>query len=434
MTSTNIVLIAIGMIILGAAMTWLIARAHWNAKLIILQARHDALQKELERQTTFFASSERAMKDAFGSLAADALLKNNQAFVTLAESKLTEKVTEAKGILEGKEQAIDKNVEGLRNSLTTMTNKIDALEQKREGAYSNISTILDKMQLSASELDKGTKSLFSALKTSSTRGKYGEIGLRRVVEFAGMTEHCDFIEQASTASEDGLLRPDMIVYLPEKKTIIVDSKTPLDAYMKVFETNNESEQQALLAEHARAVRSHLKKLSAKAYWSQFKDSPDYVVLYMQIESSFGAALQVDPELIDEGIRNNVILATPTTLITLLRTVGFVWQQRNIAENIEEIRDAGIELFNRTTILVRHFGQIGGSLKSAVSHYNDAVSSLESRFIPQGKRLHALGAAFTKHTLQEPEQVDVAVRVIDVVEQPDPPAAGNSANLNNTQGA
>jgi DNA recombination protein RmuC len=312
-----------------------------------------------------------------------------------------------------------------------MTDKIDALERKREGAYSSISTILDKMQLSAAELDKGTKNLVSALKTSSTRGKYGEIGLRRVVEFAGMTEHCDFIEQASTTSEDGLLRPDMIVYLPEKKTIIVDSKTPLDAYMKVFETNIEAEQQSLLAEHARAVKSHLRRLSAKAYWSQFKDSPDYVVMYMQIESSFGAALQVDPELIDEGIRNNVILATPTTLITLLRTVGFVWQQRDIAENIEEIRDAGIELFNRTTILVRHFGQIGGSLKSAVGHYNDAVSSLESRFIPQGKRLHALGAAFTKHTLQEPEQVDVAVRVLDVAEEADPSVEAKPANLDDT---
>jgi DNA recombination protein RmuC len=431
MTTITIVLLATSTFFLGLGLTWIIARAHWTAKLIILQAKHDALQKELDRQTKFFANSETAMREVFGSLAADALHKNNQAFVTLAESKLTEKVTEARVVLEGKEKAIDKIVEPLKESLSKIDDKINALETKREGAYSNISTVLEKMQQSTAELDKGTKNLVSALKTSSTRGKYGEIGLRRVVEFAGMTEHCDFIEQASTASEQGLLIPDMIVYLPEKKTIIVDSKTPLDAYMKVFETNNEAEQQALLAEHARAVRSHLKRLSAKAYWSQFKDSPDYVVLFMQIESSFGAALQVDPELIGEGIRNKVILATPTTLITLLRTVGFVWQQRDIAENIEEIRDAGIELFNRTSILVRHFSQIGGSLKLAVGHYNDAVSSLESRFIPQGKRLHALGAAFTKHTLQEPEQVDVAVRVLDAVEQAEPTQETNPAGSNDT---
>ena len=185
--------------------------------------------------------------------------------------------------------------------------------------------------------------------------------------------------------------------------------------MKVFETENETEQQLLLAQHARAVKEHLKQLSAKSYWSQFPESPDYVVLYMQIESSFGAALQADPNLIEEGIRNNIILATPTTLITLLRTVGFVWQQRHVAENIEEIRDTGIELYNRTTVLLKHFSAIGGGLKSAVNHYNSAVSSLESRFIPQAKKLHSLGSAYTKNVIPDTEQVETAVREIDAPE-------------------
>lgn len=228
-----------------------------------------------------------------------------------------------------------------------------------------------------------------------------------------MTEHCDFVEQVSLSVEEAILRPDMIIRLPEKKTIVVDSKAPLDAYMKVFETENEAGQQVSLVQHARAVKDHLKKLSAKAYWSQFSESPDYVVLYMQIESSFGAALQTDPTLIEEGIRNNVILATPTTLITLLRTVSFVWQQRSVAENIEEIRNVGIELYNRTTVLLRHFSNIGGSLKTAVSHYNNAVASLESRFIPQAKKLHALGAAYTRHVIPDSEQVEVAVRQFDL---------------------
>jgi DNA recombination protein RmuC len=293
-----------------------------------------------------------------------------------------------------------------------MDEKINALENKREGAYSNINTVLEGMQKSTQALDKGTQNLVNALKNSSTRGRYGEIGLRRVVEFAGMIEHCDFIEQVSVAGEDGHLRPDMIINLPEKKTIVTDSKVPLDAYMKVFETDDEVQQKIFLAQHARAVKDHLKKLSAKAYWSQFSDSPDYVVLYMQIESSFSAALQADPTLIEEGIRNNVILATPTTLITLLRTVGFVWQQRSVAENIEEIRDAGIELYNRTTILLKHFSNMGGSLKTAVGHYNSAVSSLESRFIPQAKKLHALGSAYTKNIIPETEQVEVAVRQLE----------------------
>lgn len=413
MNTTEVVLLVAIAFLAGVCLGWVLIRAKWAVKLGILQANHEGLQKKLEEQSLFFANSEKAMKDAFGSLAADALHRNNQAFVTLAESKLGEKVTEARGILDGKEKAIDGIVAPLKESLLKMDDKINSLETKREGAYTNISTLLEGMQRSTQELDKGTKNLISALKTSSTRGKYGEIGLRRVVEFAGMTEHCDFVEQATVTGDDGIFRPDMIIRLPEKKTIVVDSKTPLDAYMKVFETNSEVEQQVLLAQHARTVKDHLKKLSAKAYWSQFSESPDYVILYMQIESSFGAALQADPALIEEGIRNNVIFATPTTFITLLRTVGFVWQQRSVAENIEEIRNTGIELYNRTTVLLKHFSQIGGGLKSAVSHYNDAVSSLESRFIPQAKRLHSLGAAYTKSVIPDPEQVEVAVRELDV---------------------
>jgi DNA recombination protein RmuC len=413
MSNTEILLGILAAFAAGLLLAWLLVKTHWAARLSILQAAYDEQQKKVADQSLFLAGAEKTMKDAFGSLAADALHKNNQAFVTLAESKLGEKVTEARGILEGKERAIDKLVEPLKNSLDKMETTISDLELKRVGAYTGISTLLEGMQRSTQELGRGTQTLINALKTSSTRGRYGEIGLRRVVEFAGMTEHCDFIEQQSVPGEEGLLRPDMIIRLPEKKTIVVDSKTPLDAYMKVFETSVEAEQQLLLVQHARAVKDHLKRLSAKAYWSQFTESPDYVVLYMQIESSFGAALQTDPSLIEEGIRNNVILATPTTLITLLRTVGFVWQQRSVAENIEEIRNTGIELYNRTTVLLKHFSQIGGGLKSAVSHYNDAVSSLESRFIPQAKRLHSLGAAYTKNVITEPEQVDTAVRGIDV---------------------
>jgi DNA recombination protein RmuC len=386
----NTIEIAIAIIVAFAAgmlLSWQLAKTHW-------------------------ANSERAIRDAFGSLAADALHKNNQAFVNLAEARLSEKVTEAKGILEGKEKAIDKIIEPLKNSLDKMETKINDLEIKREGAYSNIQTILDGMQKSAQALDKGTQNLISALKSSSMRGRYGEIGLRRVVEFAGMTEHCDFVEQASTASEGTTLRPDMIIKLPEKKTIIVDSKTPLDAYMKAFETDNEAEQLVFLGQHAAAVKDHLRRLSSKAYWSQFADSPDYVVLYMQIESSFAAALQSDPTLIEEAIRHKIIFATPTTLITLLRTVGFIWQQRNVADNIEQIRDAGIELYNRTTVLLGHFSKVGGGLKSAVENYNSAVASLESRFTPQAKKLHALGSAYTKNVIPDIPPIELAIR--DVV--------------------
>ena len=345
--------------------------------------------------------SRESLKDAIGSLAAEALHRNNQVFVDLAESKLSEKVTQADGI-----------VRPLKESLEKMDAKLNQLEVKREGAYEGLKAVLDNMQKSTVALDKGTQTLVNALKTSSTRGKYGEIGLRRVVEFAGMTEHCDFEEQVSVTSEQAILRPDMVIRLPEGKTIVVDSKVPLDAYMKVFETENEAEQQVFLTRHAQAIRQHLLKLSGKRYWDQFEGSPDYVILYLQIESSFGAALQADPSLIQAGIENKVILATPTTLITLLRTIAFVWQQRNVAENVEEIRKAGLELYARTNTLLNHFSNIGGGLTSVVNHYNKAVASLESRFIPQAKKLQALGPAYAKEALNEPEPVEIAVRQVE----------------------
>jgi DNA recombination protein RmuC len=424
MNNTEIVAIAAISFGAGIIVTWLIVKAQWSRKYFVLDANFNSLKEKHDTVTQFIANSESAMKASFGSLAAEALQSNNQLFVTLAESKLSEKVTEAKGLFDGKEKQIDNIVTPLKESLTKMDEKINALETKREGAYEKINGLLDTMKQTTIDLGKGTQNLVNALKISSTRGKYGEIGLRRVVEFAGMTEHCDFLEQPTANTEQGLLKPDMIIHLPENKTIVVDAKTPLDAYMKVFETDSEEEKQVLLVQHAKAVKDHLKQLSAKQYWSQFTDSPDYVILYMQIESSFGAALQTDPTLIEEGIRNNIILATPTTLITLLRTVGFVWQQRSVAENIEEIRDTGIELYNRASVLLKHFNNIGGGLKSAVTHFNNAVASLESRFIPQGKRLHSLGSAYTKNIIPDIEPVEIAVREVAMPEGDEQPESSN----------
>jgi DNA recombination protein RmuC len=345
-------------------------------------------------------------------LASEILKENNKAFLDLAETKLKEKVAETNGVMEKKEQAIDQLVKPLTESLKKMDEKIEGLEKSRVGAYSSLTAALTQMQNATKSLDKGTQSLVSALKNTGTRGKYGEIGLRRVVEFAGMSEHCDFEEQKHLDSDDGKLIPDMTINLPEGKNIVVDSKVPLDAYMKVFETEDEAQQKVLMAQHAAAVKGHLRKLSAKNYWSQFKQSPDYVILYMQIESSFAAALQEDPLLIEEGIKNRVIFATPTTLITLLRTVSFVWQQRDITKNIEEIKDAGIELYNRTNLLVNYISKIGNGLDAAVKSYNEAVGSLESRFIPQAKKLYLIGKSYIKTELPNLDGVDQTLRKIE----------------------
>src|SRR5664279_1151688 len=413
MNTSTLVIVIIAALTVGAIISWLVTRAKWSIKLASVTAELNNAQRLLADQKAFMENADRAMRETFGSLAAHALHQNNQAFVALAESKLGEQTTQAKGALDVKEKAIEGLIKPLTESLGKMDAKINDLENKRERAYSNISTILDGMQRTAQALDKGTQGLISALKNSSTRGKYGEIGLRRVVEFSGMTEHCDFIEQVYVSGDEGIFRPDMVINLPDQKMIVVDAKTPLDSYMKVFETDNEAEQRVLLLQHAKAVKDHLKKLKEKAYWNQFPESPDYVVLYMQIESSFGAALQADPELIEEGIRNHVIFATPTTLIMLLKTVGFVWQQRSIAENIEQIRDVGIELYNRTSVLLKHFSNIGGGLKTAVSNFNSAVSSLESRFIPQARKLYTLGSTYTKNIVPDIEQVEIAVRQLDI---------------------
>jgi DNA recombination protein RmuC len=372
------------------------------------EARYRELENRLREQQEFIDHSNEKLKDAFNALSAEALKHNNTSFVALARSALETQMTDARGDLEKRQQAIDAMVKPLSESLLRFDENMRQLESSRQQQYGQINQFILGVQQSTEKLQKETHSLVSALKTSHIRGRYGEIALRRVVEFAGMTEHCDFSEQVSVNGDEGTLRPDMIIRLPEGKTIVVDSKVPLSAYMRSFETEDEEERKLLLNQHAAAVRDHLKKLSAKAYWSQWQHSPDYVILYMQIESSFGAALQADPGLIEDGIRNRVVLATPTTLITLLRTVGFVWQQLHVAANIEEIRNAGIELYNRTNVLVRHFTNIGGSLKTAVSHYNEAVASLESRFMPQARKLYNLGPAL-KHTLPDVKPVETSVR-------------------------
>jgi DNA recombination protein RmuC len=380
-----------------------------------LKARQEETQTRLIEQQEFVNQANVKLKDAFQALSADALKNNNESFVTLAKSTLETQVNEAKGDFDKKQQAIDALVKPLSASLEKFDGKIEDFEKKRAEQHGQLNQFIQGVQQSTEKLQKETQSLVGALKTSHGRGRYGEIALRRVVEVAGMTDHCDFEEQVSVSTDDGILRPDMTIRLPDRKTIVVDSKVPLSAYMRAFETEDEDEKRMCFIQHAAAVRDHLKKLSQKAYWTQFADSPDYVVLYMQIESSFGIALQTDPLLIEDAIRNNIIFATPTTLITLLRTASFVWQQVSVAENIEQIKDAGIELYNRTTTLIGHFAQIGSNLKTAVGNYNKAVSSLESRFIPQAKKVYELGSAYTKNVLPDIEQIEIVARELQAPE-------------------
>jgi DNA recombination protein RmuC len=391
--------------VLQAANTELVGQNH------SLAAKYSESLKAIAEQKQFITEAQLSLKTSFDSLSAAALDKNNQSFLDLAKTELKTHISHAQTDLDKRQQAIDILVKPLGESLTRMDEKINTLEVKREGAYGSISTLLDQMKLSTAALDKETRNLVTALKTSHTRGRYGEIALRRLVEFAGMMDQCDFQEQVTTEGEAGKLRPDMIIRLPENRSVVVDSKVPLSAYLQIFETDDAETQKRLLQQHAAAIRIHLKQLSAKAYWDQFPDAPDFVVLFMQIESSFGAALQEWPELIEEALNNRIIVATPTTLITILRSVGYSWNQLKTMENIESIRDAAVELYERSAILMEHMVNIGKGLNGTINHFNKAVGSLEGSFLPQGRRIQQMSQAYIKKQLIAATPIELAVRPI-----------------------
>ncbi len=401
----------------GAAIGWMMAKtkaigqiASLQANVAISNARHEEALRAIEEQKRFVTDAQKALKDAFDALSASALDRNNHSFLDLAKTALDTHVAEAKGDLERRTQAIDNLVKPLGESLSKMDEKINSLESKREGAYSHMSTLLDQMKISTAALDKETRSLVTALKTSHTRGRYGEIALRRLVEFAGMTDQCDFEEQV-TAEGDGRLRPDMIIHLPGNRSVVVDSKVPLNAYLQIFETEDHAQQKIFLNQHALAIKTHIKQLSAKAYWDQFPEAPDFVVLFMQIESSFGAALQSWPGLIEEALNNRIIIATPTTLITILRSIGYSWNQLKTVESIEAIREAAVELYERSGVLIEHLIGIGKGLTGTVNHYNKAVGSLEANFLPQGRKIQQLSQAYTKKQLPDVVPIDVNLRPV-----------------------
>jgi len=410
----NIIILLFGLSA-GAGITWLIAARFFKASLAAEKTR-------FEEQRSFIEQAQRQLRDSFGHLSAEALRNNNESFVQMAKTQLEEKIVEARGELGKKEQAIDALVKPLSISLEKMDTKIHQLEANRIKAYSDIWNYLDQVKTTTEGLKKETTSLVGALKTSHTRGRYGELALRRLVEHAGLFEHCDFEEQVSVEEETtGRLRPDMIIRLPGHKTLVVDSKSPLNAYLRMFETDDPEQQRLLLGQHVYAVKEHIRKLSAKAYWSQFAEAPDFVILYMHIESAYGVALQAWPEMIEEAMKNRIIVATPTVLLSILLGVGYSWNQLKTMENIEALRDAAVELHDRSAILLDHIASVGRGLAATVGNYNKTVGSLESNFLPQARKINALSQAYVKkQILPEVPPVELAIRPVVVI----PPPAEN----------
>jgi DNA recombination protein RmuC len=376
---------------------------------IQLEREKAQLETQLTAEKNALEEARKSLGDTFSALASRALKDNNQSFLDLARQELGKQQTTASSDLEAKENAIANLLKPVGEALSKLQTTTHELEVKREGAYSSVLTEIKNIQETHQSLRRETTQLIQALRAPKARGNWGQLQLKRCVEFAGMVEHASFDLEVHVRKEDEALRPDCIIYLPNSRTIVVDAKTPFDAFLDAMNTSDEAARDTLLAAHAARVREHLKELSAKAYWKQFQQSPDFVVCFLPSEVLFSAALEKDPDLIEFGSNSNVILATPTTLIALLKAVAYGWQQMDITRHAIAIRETGQKLYDKLATAQDYFGKMGKALDTAVRQYNSLVGCIEGKgsVFTLARKLHELGIG--QEELTEAQPLESATR-------------------------
>jgi len=390
------------------------------------RARVAELQRNVEQQRRLLDEAKATMGDTFQALAAQALQASHEGFLALASERLGSLHREASTDFEEQRRAhslavnhaVDGMVRPVRESLERVDQQIKSIERERGQAYGVLTEQVRALAFTQEKLKIETGNLVNALRAPAVRGRWGEIQLRRVVELAGMVEHCDFDQQATVLTDDGRLRPDMVVRMPSGRNLVVDAKAPLGAYLEALEAATDEERAAKLRQHAAQVKAHVMKLAAKSYWEQFRVTPEFVVLFLPGEIFYGAALEQMPSLIEESVAHRVFVCTPTTLIALLQAVHYGWRQERVAENAEAISKLGRDLHDSVATLMEHFSAVGGALGQSVKHYNAAMASLEARVIGKAHKLAELGARGKKELPLRP-QVDARPRALAPVE-PLPP--------------